>query len=159
MRSGWQCAAGLVGLLAVSLSAMPAAAQGMPRRGGWSGQEVFPLRLIMRGVGLTDAQQDQVRQIVANHRPRFQDLRSQLRVNSQQLTDKLYGPGPVTADDLAALRQQTSQLRDQLSQEALQTALEIRNVLTADQLAKAAQIRQRMRELRTEMQSLTGGSQ
>jgi Spy/CpxP family protein refolding chaperone len=159
MRSGWRWAAGLVGLLAVGLSAMPAAAQGMPMRGGWSGQEVFPLRFIMRGVGLTDAQQAQVREIVANHRSRFQALRSQLRTNTQQLTDKLYGPGSVTADDLAALRQQISQVRDQLGQEALLTALEVRNVLTPEQLAKAAQIRQRMQELRAEMRSLMGGSQ
>jgi len=134
--------------------------QGPPTRGGWwGGQEIFPLRMILRGVGLTDAQQGQVRQIVASHRPRFQELRSQLRANTQALADKLYGPGPVTADDLAALRQQIGQTRDQLGQEALQTALEIRNVLTPDQLAKAAQIRQRMQELRAEMQSLTGGGQ
>jgi hypothetical protein len=31
-------------------------------------------------------------------------------------------------------------------------------VLTPDQLAKAAQIRQRMQELRAEMQSLMGGN-
>ncbi len=159
MRSGWRWAAGLVSLLAVGLSAMPAAAQGLPMRSGWSGQEVFPLRVIMRGVGLTDAQQAQVRQIVASHRPRFQALRSQLRTNTQQLTDKLYGPGAVTADDVAALRQQIGQLRDQLGQEALQTALEIRNVLTPEQLAKAAQIRQRLQELRAEMHSLMGESQ
>jgi len=128
-------------------------------RGGWAGQEIFPLRMIMRGVGLSDAQQAQVRQIVASHRPRFQELRSQLRTTTQQLTDKLYGPGPVTADDLAGLRQQIAATRDQLGQEALQTALEIRNVLTPDQLAKAAQIRQRLQELRAEMQSLTGGGQ
>jgi Spy/CpxP family protein refolding chaperone len=166
MRSGWRWAAGLVGLLAISLSAMPAAAQGMPMRGGWhgpgggpdAGGEVFPLRMILRSVGLTDAQRDQVRQILASHRPRFQALRGQIRTLTTQLTDKLYAPGAVSADDASAIRQQVSQLRDQLGQEGLQTALEIRNVLTPDQLARAAQIRQRMQELRAEMQSLMGGN-
>jgi len=170
MRSGWRWAAGLVGLLAISLSATTAGAQGMPMRGGWHGPgggpgggpdgggEVFPLRMILRSVGLTDAQRDQVRQILAGHRPRFQALRGQIRTLTTQLTDKLYAAGPVTADEASAIRQQISQLRDQLGQEGLQTALEIRNVLTPDQLAKAAQIRQRMQELRAEMQSLMGAN-
>jgi hypothetical protein len=64
----------------------------------------------------------------------------------------------VSPDDLSAIRQQISQLRDQLGQEGLQTALEIRNVLTPDQLAKAAQIRQRMQELQAEMRGLMGGN-
>jgi len=166
MRSGWRWAAGLVGLLAISLSATTAGAQGMPMRGGWHGPgggpdgggEVFPLRIILRGVGLTDAQRDEVRQILASHRPRFQALRGQIRTLTTQLTDKLYAAGAVSADEASAIRQQISQLRDQLGQEGLQTALEIRNVLTPDQLAKAAQIRQRMQELRAEMQSLMGAN-
>jgi periplasmic protein CpxP/Spy len=170
MRSGWRWAAGLVGLLAVSLAAMPAAAQGMAMRGGWhgpaggpgggpdAGGEIFPLRVIMRSVGLTDAQRDQVRQILASHRPRFQALRGQIRTLTTQLTDKLYSPGALSADDASAIRQQISQFRDQLGQEGLQTALEIRNVLTPDQLAKAAQVRQRMQELRAEMHDLMGGN-
>ena len=165
MRSGWRWAAGLVGLLAISLSAAPVAAQGMPMRGGWGGPgggpdagEVFPLGLIMRSVGLTDAQRDQIRQILASHRPHFQALRGQIRTLTTQLTDKLYGAGAVSPDDLSAIRQQISQLRDQLGQEGLQTALEIRNVLTPDQLAKAAQIRQRMQELQAEMRGLMGGN-
>jgi protein CpxP len=144
---------------------MPAAAQGMPMGGGWRGPgggpdggEVFPLGIIMRGVGLTDAQRNQIQQILASHRPRFQALRGQIRTLTSQLTDKLYAAGSVSPDDLSAIRQQISQVRDQLGQEGLQTALEIRNVLTPDQLAKAAQIRQRMQELRAEMQGLMGGN-
>jgi Spy/CpxP family protein refolding chaperone len=114
-------------------------------------------RAVLRGVGLTDSQQAQVRQVVAGHRPQFQTLRSQLRTAQQQLADKLYGADPVTPDSLAPLTQQIAQLREQLAREALQTSLDIRAVLTPDQLAKAAQIRQRLIELRSEMRSLTGG--
>jgi Spy/CpxP family protein refolding chaperone len=170
MRSGWRWVVGLVGLVTISLAAISAAAQGMPMRGGWAGPgggpgggpeagaEVFPLRIIMRSVGLTDAQRDQVRQILTAHRPRFQALRGQIRALTTQLTDKLYAPGAVSADDASAIRHQISELRDQLGQEGLQTALEIRNVLTPEQLAKAAQIRNRMQELRAEMQNLMGGN-
>jgi Spy/CpxP family protein refolding chaperone len=116
------------------------------------------LRLLIHSAGLTDDQKAQVRQIVASHRPRFQALRAQLRTASQQLTDRLYAAGPLTGDDLAPLRQQVAQLRDQLGQEALQTALEVRAVLTPEQLAKVAQVRQRLQELRSEMRTLLGGA-
>jgi Spy/CpxP family protein refolding chaperone len=156
----WRSMAGVASVLAVTLCAMPAAGQGfrgMPPDGGGPGGPLAPIMLLIRGVGLTDAQQAQVRQIVAGHRPRFEALRTQLRVASEQLAEKLYAAGPVSIDDVAPLRQQVSQLRDQMGQEALQTALEVRGVLTPDQLAKAAQIRQRLRELRGEMRSLVGG--
>src|SRR3972149_1344265 len=50
------------------------------------------------------------------------------------------GPFP-RADDVAPLVQQVGQLRGLLTQEALQVALEIRAVLTPEQLARAEQMR------------------
>ncbi len=152
----------LAGVLAVGLWSelafgQPAGGMEMHGMGPWTGGPPLMLRPLLRGVGLTDAQQAQVRQILANHRPQFQTLRSQLRAAQEQLADKLYGPGSVKPEDLAPLRQQIGQLREQLAQEALQTALDIRGVLTPEQLAKAAQIRQRLRELRGEMRSLLRG--
>ncbi len=157
MRLRWQWATGLGALLALTLSTTPAAAQGRGYMGMGGGPSTLGLRLLIRSADLTDAQKAQVQQILASHRPRFQTLRSQLQATSQQLADRLYAPGPVTADDLAPLRQQIAQLRDLLGQEALQTALEVRAILTAEQLAKVAQARQRLQELRSEMRSLLGG--
>jgi Spy/CpxP family protein refolding chaperone len=117
------------------------------------------LPLLVKAAGLTEAQQAQVRQIVQSHRPQFQGLVSQLRAAHTQLADKLYGPGPVKAEDLAPLTQQIAQLRGQLAQEGLQVALEIRGVLTAEQLAKAGHVRQRFNELRAEMKGLLGAGQ
>ena len=162
MKPGWGVVLG--GVFAVSL--WTAVASGQPAGGmgaygpGWRhGESGMMVPLLIRGVGLTDAQQAQVRQIVAAHRPQFRALLSQLRAAQEQLAEKLYTPGPVTVDDLASLRQQISQLREQLSQEGLQVALYVRGVLTPEQLAKAAQIRKRMNELRAEMRGLLGGDQ
>ena len=156
MSARWRWAMAVGGLLAVCLTT-PASAQWM--RGGmggdWAGGGM--LRLLVRGAELTDDQKAQVRQIVASHRPRFQALRAQLRTAIQQLTDRLYAAGPLAVEDLAPLRQQIGQLRDQLGQEALQTALEVRAVLTPEQLAKVAHVRQRLQELRSEMRTLLGG--
>jgi Spy/CpxP family protein refolding chaperone len=158
----WAAALGMGLLVIVGWGSGVAPAQTTPPpapswRGGWDGGSPFMWRAVLRGVGLTDSQQAQVRQIVAGHRPQFQTLRGQLRTAQQQLADKLYGADPVTLDGLALLTLQIAQLREQLAREALQTALDIRAVLTPDQLAKAAQIRQRLTELRSEMRSLTGG--
>jgi len=114
---------------------------------GWGGP-------ILRSVGLTDAQKAQIHQIMASHRPQFRALREQLRAARSQLGDQLYGANPVTTATLAPLTQQIDKLREQLAQERLQVALEIRGVLTSDQLAKATQIRLELSQLRSRMRTL-----
>ena len=157
MKPRWRIV--LIGVFAVGL--WTAAASGQKMYGTGSARFGGPnmmLPLLVRGVGLTDAQQAQVKQIVANHRPQFQTLFGQMRTAHNQLTEKLYAAGPVKAEDLAPLTQQISQLRGQLTQEGLQVTLEIRDVLTPEQLAKAESNWKRMGELRAEMRSLLGRS-
>lgn len=162
MKSRWGVV--LVGVLVLGLWTATASGQHPAGMGGYgmgSGQGGFGmmLPLLVKGAGLTDAQQAQVKQIVESHRPPFQGLLSQLRTAREQLAEKLYAPGPVKAEDLAPLMQQIGQLRGQLTQEGLQVALEIRGVLTPEQLAKAGQTRRRFNELRVEMRGLLGGDQ
>ena len=113
--------------------------------------------VLLRGAGLTEAQEAQVRQIVANHRAEFQRLGGELRAARAALDAKLYGTDPVAAVDLVPLVEQIGRLRGELTQQSMQVALEIRGILTPEQLARAAQMRQRLAELRTEMRSLLGG--
>lgn len=105
---------------------------------------------ILRAVGLTDDQKAQIRQIIANHRPQLQALHQQLRAAQRQLRDRLYGPNPPSVADLEPI----NRLREQLAAERLQIALEIRGVLTPEQLARAAQIRQQLEQLRQQERSL-----
>ncbi len=146
MTTTWRRGMVVLALVAAVLWTAPAFARG--GHGGWGGMSV------LHGLDLTDAQKTQVHQIFQNHRPQFRTLGSQMRTAQQELTDKLYGPDPVTPADLAPLSQQISQLRDQLSQERLKVAMEIRGVLTPDQLAKATQIRQQLRQLRSQERTL-----
>lgn len=105
---------------------------------------------VLRAVGLTDDQKAQIRQVYVQHRPQLQALRTQLMTAQGELRDKLYSTTPPTAADLTSI----GQLRDQLAQERLAIALAIRNVLTPDQLAKAAQIRQQLKDLRQQERNL-----
>ena len=159
-RSWWTVM--LAGMLAAGLLAGPALAQkgGFGSRGMGRGSGLdMSLPLLVKGVELTEAQQTQVRQIVAAHQPQFRALLSQLRSAREQLADKLYAPGTLKADDVAPLTQQIGQIRGQLTQEALQVALEIRAVLTPEQLAMAEQVQHKLRDLRSEMRGLLGRDQ
>ncbi len=155
-RKEWRGAVVLVGVLAAGL--WTTSAFGRPpggRDAGWErGGDAMSLPQLIRGVGLTEAQRSQIRQIVTSHRPKFEALQRQLRAAREQLDEKLYSPGPVKLEDLAPLTQQIGKLREPLMQESLQVALEVRKVLTPDQLAKAMRRRQRLNELRAEIRSL-----
>lgn len=156
MRTRWSVT--LVGMAAiVGLWSATALAHGFGGGRGLAHGAVGISPLILRSVGLTDAQREQIRQIVANRRDQFRTLGEQLRTAREQLAQKLYGPDAVTPADLAPLTQQIDQLRGQLAQLSLEVALEIRGVLTPEQLAQAAQTRQRVGELRREMRGLLGG--
>ena len=140
----------IVAIVASMLWSATAFGEGVgPRRHGvgWGGP-------ILRSVGLTDAQKAQIHQIMASHRPQFRTLREQLRAARSQLGDQLYGANPVTTATLAPLTQQIDKLNEQLAQARLQVALEIRGVLTSEQLAKATQIRLQLSQLRSQTRTL-----
>ncbi len=155
-RKEWRAAVALMGVLAAGI--WTTSAFGQPHGGrdaGWGhGGDGMFLPQLVRGVGLTEAQRAQVRQIVESHRPKFEALQRQHRAAREQLAEKLYAPGPVKAEDLAPLTQQIDKLREPLMHESLQVALEVRKVLTPDQLAKAMRRWRRLNELQAEMRKL-----
>jgi hypothetical protein len=106
------------------------------------------LPMILRGVNLTFDQDLRIQEIMIAHRPTFQRLNKQLQVAHKEMADKLFAAGDVRPDDLTSLAQRISQLRGQQFQEGLKIMLEIRAVLTQEQLVKAAEIKQRLETLR-----------
>ena len=145
-------------LLLVALSATPALAQGPGHESSsmrWSGgRGDGELWLMIRAANLTPDQQTRVRAILSAHRATARPLIEQLRQAQQELGGKLLAPGPVQAADLQPQLQRIGQLRDQLAQDSAGAALEVRAVLTPEQLARVAQTKERLRQLREEMRQL-----
>jgi Spy/CpxP family protein refolding chaperone len=145
-------------LVVVCLWSLPARAQLRPgphERGGMAGDGAgIALPLLLRGANLTADQKSQVQQIMANHRATFRDLFGQLRAAQDQMANKLFSAGRLQEADLAPQVQQIAQLRNQLADEGLKVVLEIRGVLTPEQLAKASQLKSQMQSLHSQMRSL-----
>jgi Spy/CpxP family protein refolding chaperone len=145
----------VLGLWAATVYAHPRSGMGVLGPGRMLGDAPgMMLPLVLKGVDLTDAQENQVRDIMAAHRATFRSLFSELQAAHKDVADKLFAPGDVQAEDLTAPMQRVAQLREQLMQEGLKVALEVRGVLTPEQLAKAAELKDRMRALHTEMRGL-----
>jgi len=127
---------------------------GMMRGGGG-----MMLPMLLRSANLTADQKPQVRQFMANHRAAFRDLFNQLRAVQQDMSTKLFSTGAVQEADLMADNQQIAALRSQLAQEGLKVVLEIRNILTTDQLTSVAQRYQQLQSVREQMRNMWGTQQ
>lgn len=112
------------------------------------------LWLMIRAANLNPEQQARVRAILSAHRAAARPLIEQLRQAQQELGGRLLAPGPVQAADLQPQLQRIGQLRDQLAQDSATAALEVRAVLTPEQLARVAQTKDRLKQLREEMHQL-----
>jgi Spy/CpxP family protein refolding chaperone len=146
----------------VVLSLWGATVYGQPRQGmGGMGagrmMEDGPgllLPLVLKSIDLTKEQEKQVHEIMTAHHATFRTLFSELQATQKDLVDRLFAPEDVQAIDLTAQMQRMAQLREQLTDEGLKVALEVRRLLTPEQLAKAAEIKDRMRALHAEMRGL-----
>jgi Spy/CpxP family protein refolding chaperone len=139
-----------------ALAQAPPPGPGGPHGGmrGPMGRTVGELWLNIRAAGLTPEQQAKVRGILSTHRTTTRPLIEQLRQTQQELGAKLLAPGPLQPADLQPQLGRIGQLRDQLAQDGAQAALEVRAVLTPEQLARAAQAKERLTQLREEMRQL-----
>jgi Spy/CpxP family protein refolding chaperone len=157
MRKSLLAWAGIVALSlwAATVYAHPRSGMGPMGPGHMAGDAPgMMLPLVLKGVDLTDEQEKQVHEIMAAHRATFRTLFSELQAAHKDMADKLFAPGEVRAEDLTTQMQRVAQLREQLMQEGLKVALEVRRILTPQQLAKAAELKERMDALHTEMRGL-----
>ena len=116
------------------------------------------LRMVLRQANLTADQQNQVRKIMDADHQQLRTLLTQLQAANGQLASKLFAPGAVQSADLTPLIQKITQLRQQLMEQGVKTALAIRAVLTPDQLNKVSRVQVQMEKLQGEMRALVEGS-
>jgi Spy/CpxP family protein refolding chaperone len=156
----------LVGVGSVPLAAQPMGGppMGGPPMGGppmgammHGDSPAMMLRMVLKQADLTPDQQNQVRKIMGADHQNLRALFARLNTANSQLADKLFAPGTVQAADLTPQIQQITQLRQQLMEQGVKTALAIRAVLTPQQLAKVSQTKDRIEKLQAEMRSILEG--
>jgi Spy/CpxP family protein refolding chaperone len=118
--------------------------------GVWSGGT--PLPALLKAAGVTDEQRTEIKAIVAAHRSTLRNLHGQLRTAQQTLSDTL-----LTAGDTTAAVQQITQIRGQLLAETVKMRQEMLAVLTPDQLAKVAQLKDQLHALHEQRHNLLRG--
>lgn len=110
--------------------------------------------LLFRPGDLTPEQDTRVRRIMTNERATMEGLFRQLDAANNELAQKLLANGKLSAEDLAPQMQRLQQLRQQLSEQGLKTALALRAVLTPEQLDRARQRNEKLQKLHEEMRQL-----
>jgi Spy/CpxP family protein refolding chaperone len=138
-------------LLAVALAPSAAQAQG---GGRWRGSDGLMLPALLRSANLTPDQTTKMHEILKARRAAARPIVQQLRQAQQDLADKLLAPGAVAMSDVQPLLDRIVLLRGQLVQNSAQATLDIRALLTGDQLAKAADTKDKLRQLRSQMHQL-----
>lgn len=163
----------LAGLLLAGACAAPAWAQpgppmlppppGMMRHGEpplgpmpFGDDPALMLPALLQGVGLTDEQRAQVRDVLQANREGLFTRFEQLRSANQALADALVSTDPVSEETLQPLLDRVVRLRGEIMRQGLRVVLQVRALLTAEQLARAAEVKGKLRELHEQMRALLG---
>lgn len=114
------------------------------------------LPLLLFAGDLTDAQRDQVHEIMKGNRQTISGLFAQLRAANDELATKLLASGDVAKPDLQPTLDRIASVRQQLLDQGVAVALQVRKLLTPEQLAKAAEVHDRLEQLDAEKRKLLG---
>jgi Spy/CpxP family protein refolding chaperone len=124
------------GLALVVIGLWAAVGWAHPVRGEMAWPHRTPLPVLHRAAGVTEDQRAEIKAIVAAHRPTLRQLYGQLRTANRTLSDAL-----LTGGDTTPTVQQITRIRGQLLAETVKMRQEILAVLTPDQQAKVAQLK------------------
>jgi Spy/CpxP family protein refolding chaperone len=151
----------VIGLCFATVQARPRfGMSGGPMMGGgpFGGPEMM-LPMLLHSANLTSDQEARVRAMMDADRPTVRSLFADLRGTQNALIDKLFAPGDLAAPDLKPELDRLGQARQRLIEHAATTAVEVRKILTPDQLARTAEVRKKMQALHSEMRDLMGGDE
>lgn len=115
---------------------------------GFGRHHGFMLRYMSKQLNLTEAQQTQIKSILADERSKTMPLRQQLRQNEQAQNATVNGAFDETQARAFANKQ--AQIMSDLMVEKQRTKAQIYSVLTPDQRQKALQLKQEHEQRRQE---------
>jgi Spy/CpxP family protein refolding chaperone len=144
-----------IALMVLMFSAAPASAQPVGI-GGPGDPMPMPLMMLTRQANLTSDQQAKVHNIMRSNFSQAQPLLKQLRGVHDQIADKLMSTGTVSPSDLAPLQAQETQIQQQLDSQMMSTALQIRGLLSKEQLTRIANLHNQLKSLRAQIDELLG---
>jgi Spy/CpxP family protein refolding chaperone len=114
----------------------------------------MPLPLLLRTANLTDAQKQQIHTIFENRRAARKAEFQQLKAAKEAIAAKFLSTGTVAASDLSSSVSTITQIHDQMTNERIQDAIAIRNVLTPAQLAQISATKAKLDQIHSEMKAL-----
>jgi Spy/CpxP family protein refolding chaperone len=103
------------------------------------------LPLLLRGVNLTEEQKTKVREIMQSQRAPLAETYNRMRAAQAELGSRLLSAENLDESQLTSLLEQTLFMQNQLSRQSFRTTLEIRNLLTPEQLAQGAKYREQLK--------------
>ena len=141
-------AAALVGLAGAGPTV---AARAQPGPGGWHHGGG-----LLDGIALTDDQKSKLHALMQAGRADTRALREQMRAIHEKIDATLLSPGSVTEATLAPMVQQQEALMQQMDAKHMSDEIAIRNLLTADQIAKASATHAQIAALHDQEHALRG---
>ena len=111
---------------------------------------------LLHSLTLTDIQKKQAHQIGKNAWTQSKPIMEQLHAIHEQMETQLLTAGSITADQLSPTVQKEEALRSQLDQIHLNTVLQIRALLTPEQLSQAASTHQKLEALHEQERAVMG---
>jgi protein CpxP len=115
-----------------------------------------PFMMTLRAANLTNAQKDRVHQILDASHAQVKPLFKKMHSIHEQIADKLLSAGKLSMSDLAPLQKEQSELRGQIDQQMMETALKVRAVLTPEQLKKVADVNAKLKAIHKQIEALMG---
>ena len=144
-----------IGLLLVSLWAGPTAGQdygtlkslALDALKGDSKLGKMVLPILLGGLGLSPEQKTEVQKVVAYHRGPLEELFRQLQAANKELASQLLVAEGLSLEDVTPQVQRISRLREEILLQGLTAVLEVRGVLTPEQLERAVALKEQLRSL------------
>ena len=111
---------------------------------------------ILHGLQLTDTQKTQIHQLMATERQENRPIEQQLLALHKQISDALFGTAAINTAQITQLSEQAAKLHEEIATNHLNTAIQVRALLTQDQIAKAASVHQQLESLHEQERQLMG---